>query len=59
MHEFFGAAAVLDKAEQAQLRAAGHVLTAFGISRPPAMSTSSASAHVGAESRSDDAAWPQ
>ena len=59
MHEFFGAAAVLDKAEQAQLRAASHVLTAFGISRPPAMSTSSPGAHVGAESRSDDAALPQ
>jgi acetyl esterase len=30
MHEFFGAAAVLDKAEQAQQEAAQHLLRAFG-----------------------------
>lgn len=29
MHEFFGAAAVLDKAEQAQQRAADHFTRAF------------------------------
>ena len=30
MHEFFGAAAVLDKAEEAQREAAAHFLHAFG-----------------------------
>ena len=30
MHEFFGASAVLDKAEQAQQSAARHFLAAFG-----------------------------
>ncbi len=30
MHEFFGAAAVLDKAEQAQQEVAGHLRRAFG-----------------------------
>jgi acetyl esterase len=30
MHQFFGAAAVLDKAEQAQREAAAHLLAAFG-----------------------------
>ncbi|MGH3830357.1 MAG: hypothetical protein ACRDRS_07865 [Pseudonocardiaceae bacterium] len=29
MHEFFGAAAVLDKAEQAQLEAAAHLRRSF------------------------------
>lgn len=32
MHEFFGASAVLDKAEQAQQEAAQHFLRAFGSS---------------------------
>ncbi|MCF6507400.1 alpha/beta hydrolase [Blastococcus sp. MG754426] len=35
MHEFFGAAAVLDKAEQAQQEAAQHFVRAFGAARPP------------------------
>jgi acetyl esterase len=34
MHEFFGAAAVLDKAEQAQQEAAQHFVRAFGAARP-------------------------
>jgi acetyl esterase len=34
MHEFFGAAAVLDKAEQAQQEAAQHFVRAFGVARP-------------------------
>jgi acetyl esterase/lipase len=34
MHEFFGAAAVLDKAEEAQQAAAQHFLQAFGTSAP-------------------------
>ncbi|MGY1887465.1 alpha/beta hydrolase fold domain-containing protein [Blastococcus sp. SYSU DS0753] len=34
MHEFFGAAAVLDKAEQAQQEAARHFVRAFGAARP-------------------------
>ena len=33
MHEFFGAAAVLDKAEQAQQAAADHLLRAFGTTQ--------------------------
>ncbi|WRL66862.1 alpha/beta hydrolase fold domain-containing protein [Blastococcus brunescens] len=33
MHEFFGAAAVLDKAEQAQQQAADHFTRAFGTVR--------------------------
>jgi acetyl esterase len=36
MHDFFGAAAVLDKAEQAQQEAAQHFLRAFGAAREPA-----------------------
>jgi acetyl esterase len=39
MHEFFGAAAVLDKAEQAQREAAQHFLRAFGAARPEAAAT--------------------
>jgi acetyl esterase len=46
MHEFFGAAAVLDKAEQAQQRAAAHLLSAFNVSRSSAMSSSSGGAHT-------------
>lgn len=34
MHEFFGAAAVLDKAEEAQQLAAGHFRQAFAATRP-------------------------
>ena len=34
MHEFFGAAAVLDKAEQAQQEAARHLRSAFGTAGP-------------------------
>ncbi|MGY1835763.1 alpha/beta hydrolase fold domain-containing protein [Blastococcus sp. SYSU DS0510] len=34
MHEFFGAAAVLEKAEQAQQEAARHFVRAFGAARP-------------------------
>jgi acetyl esterase len=34
MHEFFGAAAVLDKAAEAQQEAAQHFVRAFGVSRP-------------------------
>jgi len=33
MHEFFGAAAVLDEAEQAQQEAAAHITRAFGAAR--------------------------
>jgi acetyl esterase len=39
MHEFFGAAAVLLKAEQAQREAAHHFLRAFGASRPTVAAT--------------------
>lgn len=35
MHEFFGAAAVLDKAEQAQQEAAGHLKAAFSSTGDP------------------------
>ena len=41
MHEFFGAAAVLAKAEQAQREAAHHFLRAFGASRPTVAATPS------------------
>ena len=34
MHEFFGASAVLDKAEQAQQEAAQHIVRALGAARP-------------------------
>ncbi|CCG03767.1 alpha/beta hydrolase fold domain-containing protein [Blastococcus saxobsidens] len=43
MHEFFGAAAVLDKAEQAQQEAAQHFLRAFGAARPAVGATPSGS----------------
>ncbi|MDB6003005.1 MAG: putative lipase [Rhizobacter sp.] len=39
MHGFFGAAAVLPKAEQAQREAAHHFLRAFGASRPTVAAT--------------------
>ena len=44
MHEFFGASAVLDKAEQAQQDAAQHFLTAFGSAGTGSASTTSPSA---------------
>ena len=47
MHEFFGASAVLDKAEQAQQAAANHYLTAFsGEPYPSGTSTGTAAARV-------------
>jgi acetyl esterase len=41
MHEFFGAAAVLDKAEEAQQEAAQHFVRAFGATRPTVAATPS------------------
>ncbi|SEK69980.1 Acetyl esterase/lipase [Blastococcus sp. DSM 46786] len=43
MHEFFGAAAVLDKAEQAQQEAAQHFVRALGAARPAVGATPSGS----------------
>ena len=44
MHEFFGASAVLDRAEEAQQAAAQHFLRAFGSGEPyPAGNSTSAS----------------
>jgi hypothetical protein len=46
MHEFFGASAVFELAEQAQQDAAQHLLAAFGTAGPSARQTSTQQSDV-------------